>query len=168
MSDENNPYDTPDSDVEVQNSEINNLASRWSRLFAALIDALIGAVVSAPLMIHYNIFEIAMAGEEIGSELTLFLTLLGIVVFMLLHGYLLKTKGQTIGKLALGIKIVMLDGQLPNFRNLITKRYVPIWVLQLIPAINILALVDVLFIFRSDKRCVHDLIAGTKVVRIIQ
>jgi len=167
MSDENNPYDAPDSDVQIQSSEINNLASRWSRLFAALIDAFIGIIVSVPLIIYYNVFELAMAGEELGTGLMVFMTLMGIVAFMLIHGYLLKTKGQTIGKLALGIKIVTLDDQLPNFGSLIVKRYLPIWVIQLVPAINILALVDVLFIFRSDKRCVHDLIAETKVVRII-
>ena len=167
MSEENNPYGAPDSDVQVQSSEVNNLASRWTRLFAAIIDGFLSAIVAAPLIFYFEVFDKAMAGEELGDGLTVFLTLLGIVGFMLLHGYLLKTKGQTIGKLALGIKTVTLDDQLPNFGNLISKRYLPIWVVQLVPVINILALIDVLFIFRSDKRCVHDLIAGTKVVRIL-
>jgi uncharacterized RDD family membrane protein YckC len=28
----------------------------------------------------------------------------------------------------------------------------------------LLTVIDVLFVFRDDKRCVHDLIAGTKVI----
>ncbi len=31
---------------------------------------------------------------------------------------------------------------------------------------SILMLTNVLFIFRSDRRCIHDLIADTKVVRL--
>jgi uncharacterized RDD family membrane protein YckC len=30
----------------------------------------------------------------------------------------------------------------------------------------ILPLLDALFIFRQDRRCIHDLIAGTKVVQL--
>ena len=167
MTQENNPYNTPDSDVEIQDSQINNLASRWSRLFAALIDGVLAIVITFPIMLYYGFWDKTMAGEEIGIEFNIFMALLSFVMFMILHGYLLKTKGQTIGKLALGIKIVTLDNKLPLFSDLILKRYVPVWIVQSIPFINILSLVDILFIFRADKRCIHDHIAGTKVVRII-
>ena len=168
MSEENNPYNAPESDVQPIVNELNDDASRWLRLFAALIDGIIATIITVPLMMHYGILELAMQGQEPGYQYTVMFTLLGIVAFMLIHGYLLKTKGQTIGKLALGIKIVTLESELPPFGKLISLRYLPIWALQLVPAINLLALVDVLFIFRGDKRCVHDLIAGTKVIRIIK
>jgi len=168
MSEDNNPYNAPESDVQFQSSGLNDLASRWLRLFAALIDGLIAAVVTVPLMLYYNIFDMAMKGQEMSYEYTLLFIFLGIVAFMLIHGHLLKTRGQTVGKLALGIKIVTLDGNLPPFAPLILKRYLPIWALQLLPAFSLLGIVNVLFIFRADKRCVHDLIAGTKVVRIIK
>ncbi len=168
MSQDNNPYDAPESDVQVANSELRDDASRWLRLFAALIDGIIAMVITLPLMIYYGIFDMALAGQELNYTYTVMFTLLGVVAFMLLHGYLLKTKGQTIGKMILGIKIVDLQGSLPPFAKLISLRYAPLWALQLVPAINILALVDILFIFRGDRRCVHDLIAGTKVVRVIK
>jgi hypothetical protein len=41
-------------------------------------------------------------------------------------------------------------------------------VLQQIPGINIFAgLLDPLFIFRQDRRCIHDFIAGTKVINLV-
>ena len=168
MSEENNPYNAPESDVQLQDSQLNDLASRWLRLFAALIDGLIAGVITVPLMLHYDIFDMAMNGQEMSYQYTFMFILLGIVAFMLIHGHLLKTRGQTVGKYALGIKIVTLDGNLPSFAPLILKRYLPIWALQLAPTLSLLGLVNVLFIFRSDKRCIHDLIAGTKVVRIIK
>lgn len=168
MSQDNNPYDAPESDVQVANSELRDDASRWLRLFAAIIDGIIAIIITVPLMLYYGVFDMALAGQELSYKYTIMFTLLGVVAFMLLHGYLLKTKGQTIGKMILAIKIVDLQGNLPDFPKLILMRYGPLWALQLFPAINILALVDILFIFRSDRRCVHDLIAGTKVVRIIK
>jgi uncharacterized RDD family membrane protein YckC len=39
------------------------------------------------------------------------------------------------------------------------------WLNTLIGIIPFYGLVDVLFIFREDKRCIHDLIAGTHVVQ---
>ncbi len=49
--------------------------------------------------------------------------------------------------------------------KLLGLRYVLVLLVRAIPIIgDLLGLADALFIFRSDRRCAHDLIAGTKVV----
>ena len=48
--------------------------------------------------------------------------------------------------------------------KLLGLRYVLVMLLGAIPIIGgLLGVIDFLFIFREDRRCVHDLIAGTKV-----
>jgi uncharacterized RDD family membrane protein YckC len=67
-------------------------------------------------------------------------------------------------------KIVDDQGRVPNFGKLLVFRYFIIWVagqvlLILIPLIAIfIDLVDVLFIFGRERRCLHDYIAGTWVI----
>ena len=93
-------------------------------------------------------------------------TLLGFIVFLLVHGYLLATRGQTVGKLLTKIRIVRSDGTRASFGRLVGLRFLLNSFLALIPVVGtIYALVDVLFIFRAERRCIHDLIADTIVVR---
>ena len=67
----------------------------------------------------------------------------------------------------IGIRIADLEGRVPEFWRLIGLRYLPIMVVSVVPILgNILVLIDILFIFRSDRRCIHDMIAGTIVVRV--
>ena len=89
-----------------------------------------------------------------------------LVIFMVINGYLLVTKGQTLGKLALGIRIVdAASNGAATAVKLLGLRYVLVLLVMAIPIIGqLLGLADALFIFRSDRRCVHDLLAGTKVV----
>ena len=50
-------------------------------------------------------------------------------------------------------------------QTLIGLRYLPFWVVGQVWVIGpILSLANPLFIFREDRRCLHDLLAGTKVV----
>lgn len=141
------------------------LASRWSRLGASLIDGVIGGVLSIPLLSYFDVWEKIDENGNLPFSTTITITLIGIIFFLLINGYLLSKYGQTIGKKLLDIKIVDLNGDISEFNSLIAKRYVPVWVVSQIPVIGgILAIIDVLFIFREDKRCIHDLIAGTRVV----
>jgi uncharacterized RDD family membrane protein YckC len=71
----------------------------------------------------------------------------------------------SIGKLALRIRMVRADGSEAELWRLILLRGAPQWVVSAIPIVNMLNLVDVLFIFGSARRCAHDYIAGTIVVR---
>ncbi|MNT88741.1 RDD family protein [compost metagenome] len=55
---------------------------------------------------------------------------------------------------------------MPELGNLLLKRYLVWWLLAYIPVVGMLVvLVDYLFIFRADRRCLHDLAAGTRVVQ---
>jgi len=160
------PPHAPVSDAAVHESE-QELAGRGTRLGAWVIDSIILGFVLSPYAINTGYLERAMQGQvDMGELLQLsFVTLVGVLV---LNGYLLHKYGQTIGKRLLAIRIVSaLDGQLVTLGKIFGLRYVPIQLASVIPVIGtILPIVDVLFIFREDRRCLHDLIAGTKVVKV--
>jgi uncharacterized RDD family membrane protein YckC len=87
------------------------------------------------------------------------------LIFFALHGLSLYQRGQTVGKRIMGIAIVTLSNQKPAFFPLIAQRYISQWLVVMVPVIGpILRVVDILLIFREDKRCLHDVIAKTKVI----
>jgi uncharacterized RDD family membrane protein YckC len=87
------------------------------------------------------------------------LAIIGIFIYQV---YLLTTKGQSIGKQAVHIKIVKIDtGQNGGFVPNVLLREIVNYVFGLVP---LYSLIDILFIFRDDQRCIHDLLAGTRVV----
>ena len=65
-----------------------------------------------------------------------------------------------------GLTVFLRLGEVPPFGKLIGLRYLPLMVVSVIPIplIQIAGLIDALFIFRADRRCVHDLMAGTRVI----
>ena len=171
MSDEN-LYAAPEADVEVSNEFGEELAGRWARLFGSILDGLIlGVVFWGLFFIAGMIFDFGFSAETMlfGSmwtqSIVFFLAFVGL--YVVINGSLLASEGQTVGKKLVGTRIVSAtdNSRLPLSR-LIGMRYVPYMAVSLIPIIGgILSLINILFIFRSDKRCVHDLIAGTKVVK---
>lgn len=168
---EENVYQAPQSSVVEENNTETLLASRWARLGAAVLDSVILALAVTPVAFALGVFESVLANAEVGAEglsaqYTVTMALLGACAFFLINGYLLATRGQTVGKKLVGIKMVdMSSRQLLPFTKLIGLRYLPVWVVAYLPMLGgILPLIDALFIFRGDKRCIHDLIAGTQVV----
>jgi len=147
--------------------DYSNLASRWARLGAVIIDTLILMAIILPCLIFSGYFAYQMEHPEAQYALMALSTLIGFIVFTILHGYFLKKSGQTIGKKMLGIKIVDMNGNQLSLSALIFKRYFPINLINAIPVIGgILALINLLFIFSKSKRCVHDRIAGTQVIKV--
>jgi len=118
------------------------------------------------MMIASGYWGRAMA-EEVGFLDDLLWTFGELAVFLVLHGYTLHTRGQTLGKVLLRMQIVSRFGYrvLPLSRVFIL-RYVPFYLVVLVPIFGpLLTVVEVLFIFGSDKRCLHDHIAGTIVIK---
>jgi uncharacterized RDD family membrane protein YckC len=162
---EQNPYAPPKADVADLEPAQSNLASRGLRLGGAIIDAIISWITIFPLMYYSGFWQSAMAGDvNFGLQLTL--SAVSLVIFLILNGYLLSKSGQTIGKRLVGTRIVSVtDEQILPLSKVFVLRYLPISLIAQVPLIgNLIALVNVLFIFRDDRRCLHDLIAGTKVI----
>ncbi len=146
--------------------QAGTLASRGTRLGAALIDVVI-AMLAFGAMAMVTPFNIFVTDPSAGLWLPMARnTLIGFAFFLLFHGYLLATRGQTIGKMLLKIRIVRTDGSRASFARLVGLRFLVNSLLTLIPVAGPLyALIDALFIFRQERRCVHDLIADTVVVQ---
>lgn len=166
---EQNPYRSPDSVVaEVSTGE--ELAGRWIRLGAAIIDGVIMLVILMPLMYIGGYWTAAttaaQAGQQVGLGTTLMWAAIGFGLFALVQAFPLNATGQTWGKRFTNIKIVDLTGAKPTLGRLLGMRYLPVQLVSNIPMIGpFIGLANVLLIFRGDRRCGHDLIAGTKVVR---
>ncbi|GGY74307.1 hypothetical protein GCM10011613_19610 [Cellvibrio zantedeschiae] len=155
----------------------DNTASYNKRFLAFVIDVFLIAVMLMFFMQYLGIdpgqaADMQSAQAELIKKLAalsdsqkMLLTFSPMISFFLLHGYLLYHQGQTVGKKVMGIAIVTLDNQKPAFMALIAQRYFSQWIMGMVPVIGVaLRLADVLLIFRRDKRCLHDLIARTKVI----
>ena len=93
--------------------------------------------------------------------------ILGQILYWIFNGKLFYKHGQSIGKKILDIKIVDLNNNLPKLSSSYGLRYIISGLFPFIPILgNFLGLIDILFIFRKDRRCIHDHIAGTKVIKI--
>lgn len=162
---EDNPYSPPVAEVVVESPHAE-LATRGARLGASFIDGLIVMTVFFAVLYLTNMVNLLT-----DTEPTLMQALFGFVAgsgtFFLLNGYLLAKYGQTIGKRILSIQIVSVeDGEILPIWKLVLLRYLPLTVVSQIPLLGaIVSLADPLFIFRDDRRCLHDLIAGSRVVR---
>ena len=141
-------------------------ASRASRFLARLLDAMVW-LAPLPLVIFSCLGGVAV----LGLWVALFIAQL----------WLLVTRGQTIGKQLMHIYIMRSDGDIPNVGWLLLREFA-------IPAfagifryvgrndpspfgqafqvlVCLLWLIDSLFIFGPTRRCLHDWVAGTHVVR---
>lgn len=150
------------NDDDVTRSYVQ-FAGRGARLGAVMLDVFILAVCLTPGIIVISISDSA-GGQGFGWALIA----MGCLALATVQIVLLVKHGQTLGKRALGIRIVRLaDESVPGFVKLVLLRqFLPLLVLA-IPYVGCLIwLLNVLFIFRADRRCLHDLIAETKVVKV--
>ncbi len=140
------------------------LAGRGARFGAAMIDAVAGLIFQAP-----GLVLLIMAEGEFDSDegmLALVAMLAGATLIMIPRAILLGVRGQTIGKLVVGVKIVRHPDQAPaGFARAFLLRMFLNGLIASIPCLgSVYVLVDIFFIFRQDRRCLHDFIAGTIVV----
>jgi len=174
FADSSNPYAAPESMEPAIDISGQAFASRSARLGGAILDGLILMPLNyGAMFVMYNlgIFKpVANPFAQFGTQAVQSLAMfpIGVGFFLLVNGYLLKTRGQTVGKLAAGTKIVSRDdGQILPLAPLVIKRTIIMGLICLIPVVGgFIALADALAIFRGNHQCLHDDIAGTKVVKV--
>lgn len=136
-------------------------ASRKDRLLGYLIDVVLQILASAPFFWYMGL----EAFQNPTPALMLANAANAILVYLALHGYLLHKYGQTIGKAEFGMRIEMRSGEKAALQHIMLWRYLPLILLAFVPVIGnwLTGLLDPLLIFRKDRRCLHDHIAGTEV-----
>ncbi|WP_315983014.1 hypothetical protein [Aliamphritea spongicola] len=70
------------------------LASRWTRLCAACIDALITMAVTLPFMFYLDYWTVIAEQQAVPLELSIKVAIFSWAMFFLVHGYLLKKKAR--------------------------------------------------------------------------
>ena len=94
----------------------------------------------------------------------------GLLGVVLVQALLLTLRGQNLGKLLVGARVVRAETGAPAgfIRGVLLRFALPVTLIFLLnvlfPLGLIFLLIDYFFMFRADRRCLHDLIAGTKVV----
>jgi uncharacterized RDD family membrane protein YckC len=146
-------------------------ATRLSRLGAVLVDGLVGfAPVGAILLM---LPMLMLRGGTSALLILLALAALVAVAVLITQIVLVARRGQTIGKKVLGIRMITSDGDIPSIWRVFFLRWLPFvvvaavleYMLKLRGIGNIVHVVDALLIFQPNRRCLHDLLADTHVIK---
>lgn len=156
-----NPYQAPRADVyePAAGKGQLELADAGMRLLAQIINNLLFAVM---IVVGFIPFFTLGQGEEPGCGHFGLMAIMAMVWCSWNWSWLAKY-GQSVGKRMLNMRVVMSNGEPATMGRLVGMRlFVGRGILGIIPFYG---LVDALFIFRDDRRCVHDHVADTIVVR---
>lgn len=141
------------------------LAGRGRRLLATLVDLVLVPALTIVLVMLFGVTEHA---EDFASSAWIgWILVLAVVAYLIENGYLLWRRGQTLGKALFGIRIVAAAGGPAPLWKLIVIRapFFPLLYASVAWPFTLLPLVDQGLIFTRRRRCLHDLAAGTLVVR---
>jgi uncharacterized RDD family membrane protein YckC len=167
-----NPYSPPSAPVRDIAEGTTEPGGRGERLGATLLDGLIGS-----LLIYVPFLVVVGASGLIGSNgqpdfkvllsaAALMSLLPGALIYAVITIWLVARNGQTIGKKLVGIKVVRTNGTKAGLGRIFWLRNVIITLISMIPIVGgIVALVDILLIFRDSRKCLHDQIADTIVIK---
>jgi len=142
------------------------LAGRGRRLAASLIDVLLVPILAIFLMLVTGVLEHAADWSASGRPM-LRIFALGVVSYLILNVWLLWQRGQTVGKAIMRIAIVSTKSgnKAPFWRLAIRALFFPTLYLVVWPLAAAFPLIDQVLIFGKRRRCVHDYVCGTSVVK---
>lgn len=133
------------------------LATCWARLAASLAD---GAALLLPSLFLGVLRCLALPGEDAMQAPAIYIPA---VFVLLVQASLIRGTGASFGKRLLGICVVRGDGRPAEvWRIVLLRNALP---MALCSYCGWFGLVDALFIVGEDRRCLHDWVAGTRVVK---
>jgi uncharacterized RDD family membrane protein YckC len=143
------------------------LAGRWERFAAQFLDGLLMMGAVLPGIVLFVAGSDSKGEPGAVSVIGMLLAAIGFIALVVYQIRMLASDGQTWGKRVMKCRIVMYDtGEIPGLGRSLGLRILVNNLIGNVPCIGaIYALADPLFIFGEERRCLHDLIAGTKVVQ---
>lgn len=165
---EPNPFEVshlPPHQPDVPFEETSELATRLQRLVAKGIDVGLHICIFLPAMVYSGHWNRLLRNQLEYGEGVLWYAI-DIVVYLAINGYTLAKRGQSIGKLVVEIRIVDANtNQLIPLSKLMLFRDYLIRILVGLPLIGgMIGFADILLIFTTNRRCMHDYLANTKVI----
>ena len=140
----------------------------WRRLIAAVIDGMLLAFVFVPLRVSIG-FPLLFGMHDgmdsgalwsllsAGMILNLVQAMIAWVYFSLMHS---SSRQASLGMMAMGLRIATVDGRRISFARA-TGRFLATWISNLTFGIGYL-----IMLFTERRQTLHDLIAGTVIVRV--
>ena len=140
----------------TQNITIHyELASIWERIFAFITDLIVLSVSSSIL------YGIASAILPTSSEILIYFTLLPVIVFYSL-AFELFNNGQSLGKMALRIRVIRIDGEKTTFSDYLMR-----WMFRILDIYGSFGGIAFLGVISStNNQRLGDLLANTVVVSL--
>ena len=143
-------------------------AGFWIRFVACILDGLILGLVAAVMVVIFAAIA-AVSGKTADEDPPAAIVLLGVLMVLAyvlicwLYEALLTSseRGATLGKRALGLRIVRADGAQLSFGRATARYFLKAIVTPMVP----LGIGFMLAGWTSGKRALHDLMADTLVVR---
>lgn len=130
-----------------------NYAGFWQRFFALILDGIIISVVS---MLIGVVLSLVM-----GDAATNLNTVLQLIIGIGYWVFYQQKEGQTLGKKALGIKVVNASGKTPDLMTFFLREIIGKFVDALTIGVGYLWM-----LWDPKKQCLHDKIASTYVIRV--
>lgn len=138
----------------------------WRRFAASFIDGIIVGIAQAflggVLGIAFLPISTVSNSELVASSIATTSSSIAMIVSILYYVILIGKKGQTFGKMALGIKVVKVDtNQVPGIGGAVIREVVGKFLSAIILGIGYLWM-----IWDPKKQALHDKIASTVVIRV--
>ncbi len=142
-------------------------AGFWIRFVASFLDGIVGGiimiVIAVPFVLSAGILgamedPVAMAQRITGLGLAM--NAIALLVSILYEVIFVGWRGQTPGKMLLGLKIIRVDGGEVDYIKAFIR-----WIGKMVSGL-ILGIGYIMAAFTENKRALHDYIASTRVIRL--
>lgn len=134
-------------------------AGFWKRYAAYFLDSIVVAIINVPVSLVFNLIGAASGNETLAVALSMIAMLGGLVIGIGYYaGFHASKGGATLGKMAVGIKVVRSDGERITFMRGVGRYF------GFILSSLTLMIGFIMAAFTERKQALHDMLCDTLVV----